>query len=392
MTGEGKKMEGLEILFKSNALITLKHELTIVDNRVIQLIFYNIQKNKSNIAIIEKEDLKRIIKSKHQRTDEEVKKILDNLKANDVKKVEGDRFIIEETLNRLAKNNINIEDDEMIGRFNLVSAWRYDKKKERLVIEVPKLLIEFLREYKTTGYTPINVTKYIGIGSTNAQRFYELLRRWTGNKKVIEYTVDEIKSYLQLEGKYSAFADFKKRVIESARKELRERDLLDIYDIEYIAPRGKKIVSIRFHVKDLEPRNYNFNLGRIDSDGNKPLDGQIDLDYALNNKSIVEGVNLKEKPLLAERTLKELAKKYGDTEVSIAYEILKERNDIEKIKAPKKYIIGVLDNRKREAQQPLNRANSKPSNFNNFTQREYDYVKLERQLLGWASDEEYEDD
>ena len=36
--------------------------------------------------------------------------------------------------------------------------------------------------------------------------------------------------------------------------------------------------------------------------------------------------------------------------------------------------------------------NNKPSNFANFTQREYDYDKLEAQLLGWAdsNDDDYE--
>ncbi|QPJ86595.1 hypothetical protein HH195_11535 (plasmid) [Sarcina sp. JB2] len=36
--------------------------------------------------------------------------------------------------------------------------------------------------------------------------------------------------------------------------------------------------------------------------------------------------------------------------------------------------------------------NNKPSNFANFTQREYDYDKLEAQLLSWAdsNDDDYE--
>ena len=38
--------------------------------------------------------------------------------------------------------------------------------------------------------------------------------------------------------------------------------------------------------------------------------------------------------------------------------------------------------------EPITNNNNKPSNFANFTQRQYDYDKLEKQLLGWVDDEE----
>ena len=38
--------------------------------------------------------------------------------------------------------------------------------------------------------------------------------------------------------------------------------------------------------------------------------------------------------------------------------------------------------------EPTTNNNNKPSNFANFTQRQYDYDKLEAQLLGWAEDDE----
>ena len=41
--------------------------------------------------------------------------------------------------------------------------------------------------------------------------------------------------------------------------------------------------------------------------------------------------------------------------------------------------------------EPTTNSNNKPSNFANFTQREYDYDKLEAQLLGWdTSDDDWE--
>ena len=63
---------------------------------------------------------------------------------------------------------------------------------------------------------------------------------------------------------------------------------------------------------------------------------------------------------------------------------MEENSKLKPISAPKKYITAILENRKME----LNKKTV--SNFANFTQRQYDYEKLEKQLLGW-DDEEDED-
>ena len=95
-----------------------------------------------------------------------------------------------------------------------------------------------------------------------------------------------------------AFSNFRRRIIEPVITELKEKELLDIYKVEYIKT-GRKVTSIKFYVKDLEPRTYKFET----------------------------------------------------------------KKDFDK---PKKEV----------------------SSFANFTQRKYDYDKLEKQLLGWVDDEE----
>ena len=160
------------------------------------------------------------------------------------------------------------------------------------------MLLDLIQQYTKTGFTPTNVTKYISLGATNAQRLYELFRMWTGNKEVIEYSLEEIKEYLLLDNKYNLFSNFRRRIIEPVITELKEKELLDIYKVEYIKT-GRKVTSIKFYVKDLESRTYKFET----------------------------------------------------------------KKDFDK---PKKEI----------------------SSFANFTQRKYDYDKLEKQLLGWADDEE----
>ena len=272
-------MNTLEILFKSNTLIKAKYDFTVSQNRVLQKVFYEIQKNKINVAEIPLDDMKKLIKHKDYNTVEGIKEFLKNLKENEI---------------------IQIKENGSWAVSSVVSFYSYNTTTQTFKIEIPLGLLALIHEYTTTGFTPTNVTKYISLGATNAQRFYELLRMWTGNKTIIEYSVDEIKEYLMLQDKYKMFKDFRVRVIETAIKELKEKELLDIYKVEYIKT-GRKITSIKFYVKDLEPRTYKFEI----------------------------------------------------------------KKDFDK---PKKEV----------------------SSFANFTQRKYDYDKLEKQLLGWASDEEYE--
>ena len=273
-------MNTLEILFKSNTLIKAKYDFTVSQNRVLQKVFYEIQKNKINVAEIPLDDMKKLIKHKDYNTVEGIKEFLKNLKENEI---------------------IQIKENGSWAVSSVVSFYSYNTTTQTFKIEIPLGLLALIHEYTTTGFTPTNVTKYISLGATNAQRFYELLRMWTGNKTIIEYSVDEIKEYLMLQDKYKMFKDFRVRVIETAIKELKQKELLDIYKVEYIKT-GRKITSIKFYVKDLEPRTYKFET----------------------------------------------------------------KKDFDK---PKKEV----------------------STFANFTQRKYDYDKLEKQLLGWADDEDYDE-
>ena len=270
-------MNDLQVLFKSNALIKAKYDFTVSQNRVLQKAFYEIQKNKINVAKITLQELKSLIKFKDYSTVEGIKRFLENLKENEI---------------------MHIKDNGEWLKVQVISGYKYNPTTKIFKIEIPMLLLQLIHEYTQTGFTPTNVTKYIGLGATNTQRLYELLRMWTGNKTIIEYSVDEIKEYLMLQNKYKVFNNFRVRVIESAVKELREKELLDIYNVEYVKT-GRKVTSIKFYVKDLEPRTYKFET----------------------------------------------------------------KKDFDK---PKKEVSG----------------------FANFTQRKYNYDKLEKQLLGWTDDEE----
>ena len=59
-TKEIKTMNELQVLFKSNNLIKAKYDFTVAQNRLLQKVFYEIQKNKNNIAEISTSEMKQL--------------------------------------------------------------------------------------------------------------------------------------------------------------------------------------------------------------------------------------------------------------------------------------------------------------------------------------------
>ncbi|OOB74923.1 hypothetical protein AXF41_14575 [Clostridium haemolyticum] len=78
----------------------------------------------------------------------------------------------------------------------------------------------------------------------NAYRLYDLLRLWSGVKTKINYTIDELKEYLMLDGNYPEYGNFKRRVIVPAIKELNKTGFFEI-DFKEVK-QGRKVVSIDF--------------------------------------------------------------------------------------------------------------------------------------------------
>lgn len=118
----------------------------------------------------------------------------------------------------------------------------------------------------------------------------------------------------------------------------------------------------------------------VDSNGQKPLDGQIGVEEALEQAEKEE--------------INKIIKATGVTEEE-AREELRVVKSKEGIKDIIQYTIGTINNKKRnEKELEKTVANKKqeinPRSFNNFPAREYDYDDLERKLLGWDKDEEEE--
>lgn len=113
----------------------------------------------------------------------------------------------------------------------------------------------------------------------------------------------------------------------------------------------------------------------VDSNGQKPIDGQIGVEEALEQ--------------VEKEEINKIIKATGATEEE-AREELRVAKSKEGIKDIIQYTIGTINNKKRnEKELEKTVANKKqeinPKSFNNFPAREYDYDDLERKLLGWEN-------
>lgn len=245
MANEKKEpAHGKRILMKDNILIRTKYDLTLVENKLYNLILYKFQK--------EGEVLKCTI------TPEEIREVVKKKSENSTKK-------IGEVLDKLSTKKIWIEEKKANGinnkwhKYNLLNGCTYDDEFKTFEVQATAFIYELIKKkFDNGGYTPINMNIFLTLGNYYSQRLYDLLRLWSNTKTVINYSVDELKELLMVADKYPLYADFKRRVINPAIKELNKSGAFDI-EIKELKE-GRKVTSIDFIVKDLDKRKYFENI------------------------------------------------------------------------------------------------------------------------------------
>ena len=160
----------------------------------------------------------------------------------------------------------------------------------------------------------------------------------------------------------------KKGLITVVRK-FKENNRYFIANInEFIVIENKK-TSVKVHV---------------DSNGNLPLEGQIDVEEVLKaNESQSDKVKLildKFKGIILSKKQKEVI---DNTEKGILENAIASIT-VDKINAT--YLLGAIERAKTKSKYLVDGIN--PFKFNNFKAREYDYDSLEKKLLGWDKQED----
>ena len=342
----------MDILHKPNPLIegVLAMDKS-VDLMVFNKVLCNLQKTSKqdiHVAIITYEEMKKII----------VDTSISNPKA-----------MLDYIKNTFMKKIISFRLNNNLIATPLITKAKYNYSNREFEIFVDDDLTQMILNYRTMkdgnkkiGVSPLNLQLLSNSRNFYAQRLYEILRQWSsiGVKRI---KLEDLKEKLMVADNYPVYYEFKRRVLNNAIDKINKNFNMTVTFEEI--KKGKKIDEIIFYIDDKEPRQYNYNLG------------------INQQEKIIEPKKTSSKKL-AKSTINTIIKKYGENEVNEAMKIMEENSKLKPISAPKKYITAILENRKME----LNKKTV--SNFANFTQRQYDYEKLEKQLLGW-DDEEDED-
>lgn len=226
-------------------------------------------------------------------------------------------------------------------------------------IELSAKLKEIILNCKRAIFYKPNIP--IGLKSKHTPRMYYFLKLYEDTGFRID-KIETLKRMLECED-YNYY-DFKRYVIEPAKNEINNSETSDIkFDYEPIKV-GRSVEAIKFKIIKIRETN------------DKPKE-LIDTE----DKTITQAIQLLKVAdiKLAKRTLKRIRDAYNDDLFIRAINILISNNEVEKIKTPTKYLNSILENLLNNKNKP--KEEPKRTAFHDIEERDYDYKKLEEDLL-----------
>lgn len=348
-----------EVLMKNNVLIKARYDINTYENKLFILLLYKLQKINETTCkcILKVSEIKKILNARTVRNKKEISTLLSELR----------------------KRTIYFKTNDKWGEYGFINGFEYDPKSDAFEIEASEKVYGLLREYLENGYTPINMNIWLGLKSSYAQRFYDLLRLWSNTKTTIEYSINELRELLILEDKYIEYRDFKRRVINPAVKELNSTGFFEIEIKENKV--GRKVESIDFIVKDLDKRIY---FDKKESKKIIELESKefnmVNSKVGPNEKSNTNGFYIPNKKLFTAKTLSDFRNDFKEYNFKDAqYKkllqdsiiIALEKDDEEKIKVKSySYFKKVLENKIGSLVSSQNETDEvfKKTKFHNFTE------------------------
>lgn len=229
--GTQKKLEleakEKQVVAKSNRLIRARHSFSTYEQRIFAAMVAGIERDSSSFSVqkIPVQDI--------------------TTKTN-----EGDLYRrIDEITTRLVDQSVVVRNTDENGnrgfkKVNVLSMCEYKEGEGVIKARFTRDLEPHLLELKNR-FTLYLLAVFLRLGSKYSTQIYELLkmRQDLGQYKT---SVEDFRHDLGLEDKYAQFGDLKRRVIEQARKELKEK--ADIYFTYKVIREGRSPVAIKFWI------------------------------------------------------------------------------------------------------------------------------------------------
>lgn len=240
--------------------------------------------------------------------------------------------------------------------------------ESKIQVELGKTLKQLFLDVKRACFYNIEYT--LNFKSIYSQRLYYYLKTFEDTGFRVD-NLEELKNKLVCPPSYKNYADFKRFVMVPAYEDINGNSDMS-FEYEPIKT-GRKVTNLKFYIKT--------NKSKISKNG-------LLLPIAENEVSATIEELEEENPIkkimaiMHDSNITPLEAKFIIDTANGDLNIIKEKYAISK-KVPKiKNIVGwVIKAIKDDYQNP--KSMTKSGAFNEFEQRDYDFDKLERQLLGW---------
>lgn len=238
---------------KSNQVIEASYQLSAVEQRIVLAAISRIPKNQPI-------------------TDDELYPVsVNELQLLGVHEKTAYRDL-KEGINRLYERSINLSVDDKSIKMRWVQEVQFLDSQSVIGIRFSKPILPFISNL-SREFTKYALSDIAGINSGYGIRIYELLVQYRQIGKR-EISVDNLRTMLELGKKYPLFADFKKRVIDTAVDQINEYSPLRVtYEQKKT---GRKVTHITFSFKE-KTRSISQESKDISKEFYKLTDAQINM-------------------------------------------------------------------------------------------------------------------
>lgn len=114
-------------------------------------------------------------------------------------------------------------------------------------------------------YVKINLIEVAQLKTGHAIRLFQAFKAIRNKQRlhhkisIISYKLDELKKLLGVDGKYSHFRDFNKRVLKKTISEINAKTSINIIKVGY-GKNGRKVTKLIFHVIDQKQKDINLSI------------------------------------------------------------------------------------------------------------------------------------
>lgn len=338
------KYKGLMV--KSNYIIEASYKLSLQEQRLIYILTTKIEQEDVNfkpyrLAVKEFAD---ILGVKNKNIYSEVAKYIESLRHRD----------------------LTIIKENSILKTTWLSSAEYFTNEGYVELEFSPKLKPYLLQLKER-FTKLDFKNVINFNSNYSCRVYELLKQY---ERIGERTLklDDLKTMFCIEpNEYKLYADFKRKVILQAQKEINSKT--DIYFEFQEIKSGKKVTTLKFII-NRQPMQTELGIVNDSDILYKPVQNIIS---TIRN---ITGIDITEEAAYEIYENAKKHKKYKDY-----MELIKEVAEYSKSQNIKNSFVGWFKTAVKAYERPVKK--NRVDNFNKFDQRTIDFDSLEKKLLGW---------